>query len=357
MLSEMPLTRFHETIKFMRPSFLNDIGSNVMNRAFPGFVAKDTGISEHTREKLTGGLRTGKVDRQFILNQLRRRFSGGTSLPRGSYYSVCNDELGNDKGTLSRELSAYIEPEDFDHVVVHDLVMPEHGELLQEHCQAPAGLTVILEPVEGGTNPIIDELVEGELIPELAPGQGFVVYLPFDVQPLDVPDVFDLRFLETQQWLAHFLPKGNELFSLPHASAINEFPEMLPDLMIPDRGGSDLDKGIALFLRKSGVQGLVFPSARSDVLCEFTDGQLSDFRGWNFVDYRQTTEQWDQHNMIYQDDWLPHFGTAIVHGAPDDHPNAGSWRVEGHEAQLRSEMSKRPSDSLETIVILKNLTD
>lgn len=351
MPSTLPLTTFRETVKFMRPSFLNALGSALMQRVFPMFIAQGGGAPEHTREKLQAARQAGSVGPVFILDTVRRRWSGGVSLPRGSYYAVCNDELGNDHGTLARELGAYIERDDVEHVRVEDLVMPEHGDLLRRHCEAPAGLRLTLPPAEGAGNPILDGLVAAGLIPALEPGYGFMLYLPLDVKPMEVEGVLDLRRREVQQWLVGFLPQGNALFSMPNARTLESFPAMLPDLMAPDRGGSDLDKGLGNLLRRSGAQGLVFPSARSDVLCEFRDGHLSDFRGWNFVDYRNAPEDTFVPSMVYEDDWFSTFGQAEIHLAPDDSPYAGSWRVEGHEAQQRREMARRTADSLDTVAI------
>ncbi|MDO9095369.1 MAG: hypothetical protein Q7U99_22350 [Rubrivivax sp.] len=354
MSSTPPLTTFCQTVKFMRPSFLNDLGSALMKRAFPMFTAKSGSASEHTREKLSAAREAGITRETFILDTVRRRWSGGVSLPRGSYYAVCNDEFGNDHGTLARELGAYIEGDDVEHVLVEDLVMPDHAELLASHCQAPAGLRLTLPPGEGAGNPLLIELVASGFISKLEPGYGFMLYLPLDIKVMEVEGVFDLRQREAQQWLARFLPKGNELFSMPHACGLDSFAAMLPDLMAPERGGSDLDKGLGNLLRRSGAQGLVFPSARSDVLCEFTHGQLSDFRGWNFVDYRNAAEDKFMPKMVYLDNWFTSFGKAEIHLAPDDSPYAGSWRVEGHIAQQRREMARRSADSLDTVVILED---
>ena len=41
---------------------------------------------------------------------IRRRFAGDITLSRGRYSSVCNDELGNDQGTVVRELLAITSP-------------------------------------------------------------------------------------------------------------------------------------------------------------------------------------------------------------------------------------------------------
>lgn len=354
MPSNLPLTTFRATVKFMRPSFLNPLGAALMKRAFPMFMAQGREVSEHTRAKLAAARASGSVQQAFVLDTVRRRWSGGTSLPRGSYYAVCNDEHGNDRGTLARELAAYFDAGDADHVLIEDLVMPEHAELLHEHCQAPAGLRLKLPPgTTGAPNPILAECMASGLIPPLEPGYGFMLYLPLDIKPIEVERVFDLRQREAQQWLAAFLPQGNELFTMPNACRLDTFVAMLPDLMVPDRGGSDLDKGLGNLLRRSGAQGLVFPSARSDVLCEFTAGRLSDFRGWNFVDYRNAPDDEFLPNMVFQDDWLSDFGQAEIHMAPDESPYAGSWRVQGHEAQQRREMALRTADSFDTVAILR----
>ena len=355
-----PLCEFDEPLKFMRPSYLNETGELTMQLAFPRF--RGTGKDGNAAAPPHRGRRydeknRGVVDFNFIENVARRRYAGGASMSRGAYYSVCVDEYGNDGGTLARELSTYIEPGFEDHVIVLDLLIPDQRELLLERCDAPHGIVVEVPVADGrDENPLLVELLASGLLDEFE-GEDFrgaLVFLPCDVKREKVPDVLDLRQLEAQRWLCRFLPKGNDVFTMPHAREVDFFCDMLPSLMCPERGGADLTNGIGQMLRAGGVQGLVFPSARSDVLCEFENGELSRFYGWNFLDYRDAPPYDDSHPMmVYQDDWATSFGEARIHLAPDDSPYRDSWRIEGQEAQMRDVLSEITWDSMEEISTLK----
>ena len=57
-------------------------------------------------------MKAAGVKQVFIIKDgpVRRRFAGDVTLSRGRYLSVCNDDLGNDNGTVTRELLAYYNP-------------------------------------------------------------------------------------------------------------------------------------------------------------------------------------------------------------------------------------------------------
>ena len=356
---DAPLSEFRGWVKFMRPSFRNEAGNALMNKVFTRFERQGGGISDHTRGQIQKARRDGTIREAMFINALRRRYAGDSTMVRGAYYSVCSDEHGNDGGSLARELSAYCEPGAEHLAIVHDLVMPDQAELLHQYCQAPAGLAVELPPTKTGRpNRIHAHLIRrGLSTDDDGRSEGVVVFLPLAVAWFEVPDVLDLRQLAAQQWLAEFLPAGNETFSMPYAGEISHFCEMLPSLMSPERGGSDIDSGIGILLRRSGVNGLVFPSARSDVLCEYVDGELSRFAGWNFLDYREAPPLEMVQRMVFQDDWLTSFGETTVHLAPDDSPYAGSWRLEDQEAQMPGILATMTHDNLEVLALLNEQGD
>ena len=350
-IGDMPLTDFIDTVKFYRPSFGNPLGSMVMREAFPAFdpEPKDEEAAQRATNAMQEQMRAAKkggAQRVFaVKGHTRRRFAGDFTLSRGSYYSVCNDEHGNDHGTLVGELSAYRVPALTGDIVVHDLVMPEQAELLHKHCDAPAGFVVELRPSEKGPNPVTLKLWQANLISLDQPTMGVVIFMPLAIALIEVPQVLDLRQLEAQQWITRFLPEGNDILSMPAARKVESFIEMLPSFMTADRGGSDLTDSIGFLLRKMGVNGLVFPSARSDVKCEFLNGRLHDYRGWNFVDYRGSRK--DTPTMLADrrtdhSQWEDDLGEGVnCIFAPDDSPFAGSWRIEGLEATMEARLSNR----------------
>ena len=112
------------------------------------------------------------------------------------------------------------------------------------------------------------------------------IFMPMNIKKVTIKNVFDLRQLETQQWLVEFLPEGDKVFS-KMADKLSSFKEMILSLTVYDRGGSDFTDAPGTYLRVKGANGMVFPSARCDVKCEFYYGRLNDYKDWNFVDYRQ----------------------------------------------------------------------
>jgi len=77
---------------------------------------------------------------------------------------------------------------------------------------------------------------------------------------------------------------------------------------------------------------MIFPSARCDISCEFLNGELTDFTGFNFVDYRDLDRPLSK---FYLDasNWANTFFEGVtIHTAPADSPYAHSWRMEGKES-------------------------
>ncbi len=331
--TELPLTTANLTLKFSRPTFSNKMGEVVMTSAFPGFKSDPNFDKEAERKKM---MATGLYTEVIIPDDgvpIRRRFAGDYTLSRGRYFSVCNDELGNDRGTVTRELLGYYEG-NAGHLMIHDLIMPDHKELLQKHCpNSPAGYLIELYSTSERPSPIAVKLMNEGLLTtesgELPETMG--IFMPMDIKTETIENIFDLRQMKTQQWLASFLPKGDEYFS-KDADPIASFVEILPDLTVYDRGGSDFTEKFGNFLRHNGANGMIFPSARCDIGCEFLNGELNDYRGFNYVDYRglkppvasvvRDVSPWT--NKIFEG--------ITIHTAPDDTPYAHSWRMEGKEA-------------------------
>ena len=327
---ELPLTTLNATLKFSSPVFNNELGKLVISAAFPAFMGDPNQdmFAEAMAMKAAG------VDQVFIIKDgpTRRRFAGDVTLKRGRYLSVCIDDLGNDNGTVTRELLAYYTGV-AGHVEVYDLAMPTHKELFEKYCgNSPAGYVIDLHSTPERPNPIVQKLVkaglafwEGEIPPVVS------IFMPMDIKQETIENVFDLRQLKTQQWLAKFLPKGERVFS-KRADKLDSFKDMLPSLTTYDRGGNDFTDKLGGYLRVKGANGLVFPSARCNVKCELYNGELNDYSGWNFVDYRQLNKPFSD-LFIDLSPWVDHVGEGItIAYAPDDSPYANSWRIDGKEA-------------------------
>jgi len=159
--------------------------------------------------------------------------------------------------------------------------------------------------------------------------------VPTTLRHVYVHNVVDLRLHSHQLWLnetarvgipfTHFIysepfeglvqadpntfPPSNyprkHVYKPPHHSADNElspdaqasrilnlgrfdegtFPHLLPALVYPGRGGSPITEAIGTMLQAERVQGLIYPSARNDILCNSEGDNIVDHSGWCFVDY------------------------------------------------------------------------
>jgi hypothetical protein len=103
----------------------------------------------------------------------------------------------------------------------------------------------------------------------------------------------------------------------------------LPLLIFFFRGGSPILDGIAAYLRSVGVHGLVYPSARSDPLVRVTGGEVDDWSGWCFVDYRDAPHRQPARRVILNpDSWAETTAPVSLRLAPPDHPVTGSFALE-----------------------------
>ena len=55
------------------------------------------------------------------------------------------------------------------------------------------------------------------------------IFMPMNIKKVTIKNVFDLRQLETQQWLVEFLPEGDKVFS-KMADKLSSFKEMILSL-------------------------------------------------------------------------------------------------------------------------------
>ena len=158
---ELPLSTLTATLKFSSPKFNNDIGRLVISEVFPGFMG------DHKQDKVAEAkaMKAAGADHVFIIKDgpTRRRFAGDVTLSRGRYLSVCNDELGNDNGTVTRELLAYYTGS-AGYVEIDDLEMPTHADFLKEHASnSPTGYVIELHSTPGRSNPVAQKMVDAGL--------------------------------------------------------------------------------------------------------------------------------------------------------------------------------------------------
>lgn len=332
-----PFTTLHGHVKYMRPSVLDPIQKMAMEFAFAAFFAeeqKNEAGLQHVKAFLSEGPRIGKgplVDQQPFKY---RRFSGGAQLPRGRYFTVAKAD-GDDGFALESELRTYVDHQRAGRILVHDgiafeLAMRARG----RPASASMDHTIKVQFMDTPEfpNPFVTWMVdEGHLEARRAVEIAF----PYQVEPVEVPMVIDLRLPGTQRWLyenvAYGLPgvgyyyQPNHLVpglvvrgERPTKSELREslrqhggtgeliwYPQrvdweggswdgtedflgLFPFLVYPGRGGSPITEAIGRWIQSLGAAGLVFPSSRTDVSCMLDDQEsVTEASGWNFVDYRE----------------------------------------------------------------------
>ena len=211
--------------------------------------------------------------------------------------------------------------------------MPGHKDLLQKYCaNSPAGFAIELHSTPEHPNPIAIKIKkaglafwEGDL------PAAIHIFMPMNIKKETIENVFDLRQRKRNNGLMNFCRK-----------VIKTFPRWLINLVPLKRcyrllafitgAAVILQMRLGAYLRVKGANGMVFPSARCDVKCEFYNGRLNDYKGWNFVDYRQLQRPFGD-TFIDVSPWINYVGEGItIASAPDDSPYAHSWRIDGKEA-------------------------
>ncbi len=66
----------------------------------------------------------------------------------------------------------------------------------------------------------------------------------------------------------------------------NLFLYCIPAIIAEQRGGTYFPAYVWHTLRRRGVRGLIYPSARRDASAEVVNGKLTQWTGWCFIDYQ-----------------------------------------------------------------------
>lgn len=345
-LAAPPLSRFQESVRFIRFDDLDEVQRAVFTLAFPGFFQESSTPDAERLESALRGLRNAPAFNY-------RRWAGDGTLPRGRYFSVCRPSSGSGDQTLAHELAAYADPENVGAVNVVDLSDPASAWLLAEYNRflfvdgsAPSSAVVarfLSRP--SAPSRVLDVMSRakeegGVNIAEAAP--EIPVFIPTRAIPLDVEGILDLRTPAAQQWLLEIVTMGFPDIDYSYGAAgrsprlfirgkePERFADLLPLLMFHFRGGSPILNGIATYLRSRGVHGVVYPSARSNPQVILEDGKLKSWSGWCFVDYRDAPLPEPELRIIqHPDAWCETLASAI-RLAPTSDRRAGSWAVEGN---------------------------
>jgi hypothetical protein len=306
----IPLITFRGYLRCHRPIVLTPVGRQIMTDFFPNFANPSiTEMVEKYEEQEKLGTATDEQRRALerakeLLNagvrvetRRHRRYAGGDGLlPRGRYFSVCKNEGGSDGGTMCRELFEYRNKTFPGTIFVGDSTDKELFASLNIKISFKPGYSGFCVMALPPQNPAEIEqwvqkyerslqMIHGQVIP-----RAFVTVIETEYEFVDIENVLDLRLPTAQLWL-HEKFTGNAAapwYSKVTPTRPKYFVGMLPSLMEYEYGGCELTHGIGGWLRAHSVNGLIFPSARSNAGTLAVNGRVMDFHGWNFVDYRNS---------------------------------------------------------------------
>lgn len=345
-----PLSTFRGTIKQVPTTLLNEIAQTVLDTVFPTFSNTVEFDPAQTLEAVKGDL--GGRQGEFLDavakvlaekgprdERQERRYAGDRNMSRGRYFTVCNDPGGDDSQTLCRELFAYIDSAVPGWAFVGDpwdsqLYKTLGGDDLPDVYRRCV-YVILLEPLNENEQTVYQHAYS-PVLKRLASPHGLKL-LPIPVRWYDVeiPHVLDLRRPEAQDWFFHFFRAGDGAILIKPAEPARSFFEMLPAMYHPYRGGSGVTAGIGSWLRVMGVDGLVYPSARSDAAIQVgPEGELITARGWNLVLYSGSEATPDRQIHADSNPWY-NFEDAGYKGVVI-HREGASWHLSGVEVGYSS---------------------
>jgi hypothetical protein len=229
----------------------------------------------------------------FLDPKRKRRYSGATTLPRGRYWTVCADDSGEDHGTLRAELGRYYEPEKVGPILVAELSLASDSDRAAfaaaeyDTTKGARTLDMMFPPSNVNTLPF---MVAGW-------PRWFV---PLRVERRTLENVFDLRKPDVAQWFAQH---SHYLSRLGPPAPSSDFLKLLPWLLDQSVGGGRVCQAVGMWLRDREARALIYPSARMDASVRVEAGSVTDWIGWNLVDYGASGEHPDRnHTVSMRDD-------------------------------------------------------
>ncbi|MBO3117493.1 hypothetical protein J4050_12085 [Winogradskyella sp. DF17] len=292
----IPVTDSRLYLKQLNITNRNYGGLDVLKLLFPSFL--DPIISfEDFQWRLFGEIKSNSEllvpEGITFSTQYRRRFDGGETLDYNCYSTVCNDRKGNDKYTLRNELFGYNHFETSGVISICDFAIKESkNSFLSQQLNYKAhhdGIYILA--VDNGLkkSPFIEKWIEAGMFivnSRKYPHLRFaIMHFPYTVKEVFCKNILDLRQRKAQQWLVDELRCFDILNSKFKGCEKYDWFYALSLIMDSIHGGNIITSRIGTILRKASVNGLVFPSARSNCSVSYKDGELVDFKGWNFVQY------------------------------------------------------------------------
>ena len=102
------------------------------------------------------------------------------------------------------------------------------------------------------------------------------------------------------------------------------FLEMLPTLMTLERGGNTVTDIIGAWLRRHGVAGLIYPTARKAAGVGWRDDRMVGFAGWDLVDYREAGEVFLDNSIFLGNPWTDRFPPEY---RVQQEPDGQTWQI------------------------------
>lgn len=156
--------------------------------------------------------------------------------------------------------------------------------------------------------------------------------IPYYVEHRTIDGTIDLRRPETREWFFKTFQRGDgEYYEKPRGSNVCSFYEMLPALTRLDSGGGWETRGVGHWMRCTGVNALVFPSARCDVGVTIRESVMEDHYGWNLVDYRGTPKPPISDKLVDVSPWFTEVFKGVTIEISSIPSLVGSFVVRGVE--------------------------
>jgi hypothetical protein len=314
-----PLTSEILLVKQVNRAGLSRSERGFLNAAFRGFI---DGVEPPGRasEWLAREAEARGADYRHE-NRVPRRYDGDETLPPGRYYTVAKGREGDDGGTLCREMQFYMNAAAAEgHVEIFDPVVPSDRKSI-----AALGMDADAEDrIVARYLPFAQD--EGPSAP-----MGILFSIPLVTEELRVEKVLDLRRPAAADWLCRTISTlqivigDTRLPCYASRGGLTSFAQMLPSLLDQSRGGGNFHKIVGLYLRQLKVEGLVFPSARSDIRLRIDQGQPAESYGWCFVDYRDTPNAQIVAFVEVRPDWPV---GLVIEGGDDNTPSVPAFASE-----------------------------
>jgi hypothetical protein len=236
--------------------------------------------------------RLGEADFPLLYEQTKpRRYAGGSDVGFQRYHAVVgSEEASSDDGTLISEIQEYSDPDRIFHtgsVVLFDGAMAKDRQLLAElgveWDHDPSTIICAFFPLHERHITAASDL--------LGPGRPTTVILALRTRlsEIDSEGILDLRCLSGQRELVELVRSSEFLRSkFDDPDDRDLFLHCIPMIIAAQRGGTFFHAYVGHTLRRRGVNGLIYPSARRDAATEVVNGNLARWTGWCLIDYRGT---------------------------------------------------------------------